>query len=289
MKRLIEFLEANQRVDEDWKSSLGKAATIGALATGVAQANTDIQPSKGFDVRYGAKTPTEFHTRLSHKIDADDFNYKVNKLPDHIQFVQADNDSMDIEITIEKILSTPDSILSKYGKTNTRTIASAIVKACRKYDVDVNVLMAMLSSETGFNQNAKSWTGVKSIAQITADTFNTLQSKKRIDADHDLNGVFTDVTKAIYAAANILDYMSTHMHGNLEMIFAEYNGGATGGASPYRMYRQGVSKDKIIAWMRENKCSQRVIDHFFDETIPYVKKCMKAYHHYLDFDMHYED
>ena len=253
------------------------------LAAGVANANTDMKPLHGFDTRYGAKTPTMFQQRYNHEIDADNFNYKLSQEPDKFLERPAP-DNVDIENTVEKILATPDSILTKYGKKNVQQLAKFAVESAHHYDIDINILLAILSTETGFNQDAVSHTGVRSIAQITSTTFNSLQGRGKIDKKHNMDLIRTNPKAAIHAAADMINYFSKHMHNNIEMIFAEYNGGATGGATPYRMYRQGMSKEKIIQWMKDNKCSDSVIKHFFTETIQYVNKCMKAYKYYLEID-----
>ncbi len=264
------------------ESKLTNTLAAAGLAAGLAYGNVDMKPVQGYDTRYNSETPTLFQVRHNHDLDADQFSYKLNKLPNKIE--KTKYDSLDIQATTEKILATPGSILTKYGRKNAAKIAEFVVKAADKYDIDENILLAILSTETGFNQEAVSHTGVKSIAQITSTTFNSLQQRKKIDKSHSMNKIISNVEDAIYAAADIINYFSTHMHNNIEMIFAEYNGGANGGASPYRMFRQGMSKKTIIEWMRKNDCSERTINHFFTETIPYVEKCMKAYKYYLALD-----
>lgn len=264
------------------ESKLTNTLAAAGLAAGLAHGNVDMKPVQGYDTKYNSETPTLFQVRHNHDLDADQFSYKLNKLPNKIE--KTAYDSLDIQSTTKKIFATPDSILTKYGRKTAAKIAEFVVKAADKYDIDENILLAILSTETGFNQEAVSHTGVKSIAQITSTTFNSLQQRTKIDKSHSMNKIVNNVEDAIYAAADIINYFSKHMHNNIEMIFAEYNGGANGGASPYRMFRQGMSKKTIIEWMRKNNCSERTIDHFFNETIPYVEKCMKAYKYYLELD-----
>lgn len=264
------------------ESKLTNTLAAAGLAAGLAYGNVDMKPVQGYDTKYNSKTPTLFQIRHNHDLDADKFSYKLNKLPNKIE--KTKYDSLDIQATTKKILATSDSILTKYGRKNAAKIAEFVVKAADKYDIDENILLAILSTETGFNQEAVSHTGVKSIAQITSTTFNSLQQRTKIDKSHSMNKVISNVEDAIYAAADIINYFSKHMHNNIEMIFAEYNGGANGGATPYRMFRQGMSKKTIIEWMRKNDCSEKTINHFFTETIPYVEKCMKAYKYYLALD-----
>lgn len=265
------------------ESKFANALAAVGIAAGAANANTDMKPVHGYDVRYGSKTPTMFQQRYNHEIDADNYNYKLSQTPD--SFIERPaSDSTDVENTVEKILATPDSILSKYGRKNVKELAEYAVKSAEHYDIDINILLAVLSTETGFNQLAVSHTGVRSIAQITTSTFNSLHSNGKIDKHHDMEEIRKNPKAAIHAAADMLNYFSKHMHNNIEMIFAEYNGGATGGASPYRMYRQGKSKDYIVNWMKEQGCSEKTIKHFFDETLDYVRKCMKAYKYYLELD-----
>ena len=266
------------------EGKLTNTLAAAGLAAGLAHGNVEMKPVKGYDTKYNSETPTLFQVRHNHDFDADQFSYKFNQLPNKIE--KTPYDSLDIQATTEKIFATPDSILTKYGRKNAQKIAEFIVKAADKYDIDENILLAILSTETGFNQEAVSHTGVRSIAQITSKTFNSLQQKKRIDKSHSMDKIVSNVEAAIYAAADIINYFSKHMHNNIEMIFAEYNGGTNGGASPYRMYRQGMSKKKIIEWMQKNDCSEKTIKHFFTETIPYVEKCMKAYKYYLAIDDH---
>ena len=264
------------------ESKLTNTLAAAGLAAGLAHGNVDMKPVKGYDTKYNSKTPTLFQVRHNHDLDADQFSYKLKQLPNKIE--KTKYDSLDIQATTEKIFATPDSILNKYGRKNAAKIAEFVVKAADKHDIDENILLAILSTETGFNQEAVSHTGVKSIAQITSTTFNSLQQLTNIDKSHSMNKIIRNVEDAIYAAADIINYFSKHMHNNIEMIFAEYNGGANGGASPYRMFRQGMSKKTIIEWMRQNDCSEKTIDHFFTETIPYVENCMKAYKYYLALD-----
>jgi soluble lytic murein transglycosylase-like protein len=266
------------------ESKLTNTLAAAGLAAGLAYGNVDMKPVQGYDTRYNNKTPTLFQARHNHDFDADQFSYKFDQLPNKIE--KTPYDSLDIQATTEKIFATPDSILTKYGRKNAAKIAEFVVKAADKYDIDENILLAILSTESGFNQEAVSHTGVKSIAQITSTTFNSLQQRKKIDKSHSMDKIISNVEDAIYAAADIINYFSKHMHNNIEMIFAEYNGGANGGASPYRMFRQGMSKKTIIEWMRKNDCSEKTINHFFAETIPYVEKCMKAYKYYLALDDH---
>lgn len=266
------------------ESKFGNSLAALGMAAGIANANMDMKPVHGYDAKYGNKTSTLFQQRYDHKFDADDYKYEFNRMPDKLDKIAYD--SLDIEATKEKILATPDSLLSKYGKANVNKIAKYVVDASDKYDIDVNILLAVLSTETNFDQNRVSDTGVRSIAQITNSTLTDLQTNRHIDKHHSIDKIVANVKDAIYASADMINYFSTHMHNNIEMIFAEYNGGALGGASPYRMYRQGMSKDKIISWMKRNGCTSDNIKHFFTETIPYVQKCMKAYKYYLEIDDH---
>lgn len=265
------------------ESKFGNSLAALGLAASVANANTGMRPIHGFDVRYDKTTPTIFQQRYNHKLDVDNYNYKLAQEPDTF-LEQPEADTLDIENTVEKILCTPDSILTKYGKKNVKQIAKFAVESAHHYDIDINILLAILSTETGFDQNAVSQTGVRSIAQITASTFNSLQSRGKIDKHHDIESIRTNPEAAIRAAADMINYFSKHMHNNIEMIFAEYNGGTNGGATPYRMYRQGMSKEQIVKWMKDNKCSDKTIKHFFTETIDYVRKCMTAYKLYLELD-----
>lgn len=280
---LIEY-ENEKLLNEDWKSKLAKAATIGSLATGLAYGNTGIKPVQGHDVKYGKDTvATLFHPRYGSSIDAGKYDYIFDKEPDTLSNQPA-IDTTDYKLTAAKILATPTEILKKYGKLHADSIAKYAVDAAHKYNIDVNILLAILSTESGFDQNATSNTNVCSIAQITRSTLKSLQKHKRLKNKHDYEKIKTSTKHAIDAAADIIGYFSNHVHGNIEMIFAEYNGGHAGGASPYRMHRQGKTDADIAAWMKKNKYKKSTITHYFDETEPYVEKCMKAYHFYLQLD-----
>lgn len=268
---------------ELYESKVSNSLAVLGLAAGVATANTEMKPVQAVDTKYGGKTTQLFQQRYNKDFDANHFSYAVDELPDKF-LNKVPYDSLDIDNTKEKILSTPAAHLTKYGKQHVNEIAQYVVDACDKFDIDVNVMLAILSTETGFNQEAVSYTGVRGIGQITKTTLTDLQARKRISKHHNIDKVKTNLKDAIYAAADIIGYYSTHMHDNLELIFAEYNGGSKGGASPYRMYRQGISTQKIVDWMKQNGCSESVIHHFFTETIPYVTKCMTAYKFYLNID-----
>lgn len=276
--------EYERRLNEDWKSKLAKAATIGSLATSVAYGNTGIKPVQGYDVKYGKDTvATLFHPRYDKAITAGKYDYIFDEEPDTLTSQPA-IDTAQYKLTAAKILATPPEILKKYGKLHADSIAKYVVDAGHKYNVDVNLILAILSTESGFDQNATSNTNVCSIAQITRSTLESLQKHHRLKDKHDYEKIKVSAKHAIYAAADIIGYFSTHVRDNIEMIFAEYNGGHAGGASPYRMHRQGKTDAEITNWMKKNKYKNGTITHYFEETEPYVEKCMKAYHFYLNLD-----
>lgn len=269
------------------ESRFSNAAAALGTAAALSYANTNVEPIEGYDVRYGVKTPTLFHQRMNHELNADQYDYKYD-LKDTSKVQVKQDLKTDIAQTKEKILATPTKHLTQYGKDSVNVIATAVVKAAKMYDVDVNILLAILAGETGYNQNAVSHTGVRGIGQITGVTTNDLMKRKKIDQSHSAAKNAKDVTAAIYTAADVINYYSKHMHDNIEMIFAEYNGGSLGGATPYRMYRQGKSKEDIATWLKQNikdqKTAENTIKHFFGETLPYVEKCMTLYKHYLELD-----
>ena len=204
------------------ESRFSNAAAALGTAAALSYANTNVEPIEGYDVRYGAKTPTLFHQRMNHELNADKYDYKYD-LKDTSKVQVKQDLKTDIAQTKEKILATPAKHLTQYGKDSVNVIATAVVKAAKMYDVDVNILLAILAGETGYNQNAVSHTGVRGIGQITGVTTNDLMKRKKIDQSHSAAKNAKDVTAAIYTAADVINYYSKHMHDNIEMIFAEYN------------------------------------------------------------------
>lgn len=267
LEEAIEILEANgySILSEDFKSTLGKVLGIGALAATTAMGNSNVPANPVKDPSFGKNTTVHIHDRYNLESDRygvpKTYKLKNNKSPYKISFKN------ELELTKKKILATPDSMLRKYGKDNIDLIAKYMVNTANKYNVDVDILLAIAGTETNFDNNRKSGAGAIGMMQITKttamDSHVRLQGKDKKSFNFD---EFKQLKTNIDNAGRIVAELSKRRNNVIEMILATYNGG-TKAATGYRAYVSGSKYDK----------NGKLAPKLPLETKNYVTRCMNLY------------
>ena len=272
LEEAIQILEENgyNILSEDLKSTLGKAVGIGALAASTVFGNSNIDAKPVNDTTFGKNSIVHIHDRYN--LDSDRYGvpktYKLsnNKSPFVI------NKKDEIELTKKKILATPPSMLRKYAKENLDAIAKCMVETANKYNIDVDLLLAMAGTESNFDNNSKSGAGAIGIMQITKntayDTHFRLQKKDKNTFDFDK---LKDLETNIDNAGRIVANLSKRYNNIIEMIWAAYNGGRRQ-TTAWRAYKANTNLDK----------DGNEAPKLAKETKNYVDRCLKLYKIYKD-------
>lgn len=272
LEEAIKILEENgyNILSEDLKSTLGKAVGIGALAASTVFGNSNIDAKPVNDTTFGKNSIVHVHDRYN--LDSDRYGvpktYKLSN--DKSPFVINKKD--EIELTKKKILATPPSMLRKYAKENLDTIAKCMVETANKYNIDVDLLLAMAGTESNFDNNSKSGAGAIGIMQITKntayDTHFRLQKKDKNTFDFDK---LKDLETNIDNAGRIVANLSKRYNNIIEMIWAAYNGGRRQ-TTAWRAYKANTNLDK----------DGNEAPKLAKETKNYVDRCLKLYKIYKE-------
>lgn len=140
-----------------------------------------------------------------------------------------------------------------------------IAKYSQKYDLDPYFVIAVIKTESNFNENAKSSKNAYGLMQITPDTGKWIASKMEID---DFNvEMLRNPEVNIRMGCWYLNNLKEEFNGNLELVLAAYNGG-----------RGNVQK-----WLKDSSHSNdgKNLTYIpFKETDRYVKKVKVNYNIY---------
>lgn len=243
---------------------ISRALGAGALAAGLAFGNSGVKSKPVTDDSFGKGSVV--HMQQRYNTDFDRFgvpkNYKASP-EDSSKFTFKD----EVELTKKKILATPDTMLKKYGRQNVTTIAKYMVNTANKYNIDIDILLAMAGTESNYDNTVTSNKGARGMMQITKgtafDTHTRLQGKdpKTFNFD-DFNNLKFNIDNAGRIIANL-----SKSHKNvIEMMLADYNGGRRA-ATGWRAYK---SKSK---YDRDGNIAPKLPN----ETKNYIELCMSLY------------
>ncbi len=146
---------------------------------------------------------------------------------------------------------------SLYPKKYSRFVESA----AKKYDIDENLIYAIIKAESGFNEKATSRAGAKGLMQITDSTAKWIGGQIDIDENADIFDPQINITLGTWYIAKLLK----DNDGNLIMALASYNAGS----GNVKDWQQQAGKDNILPE-----------DMPFEETENYVNKTLKYYESY---------
>lgn len=101
------------------------------------------------------------------------------------------------------------------AKVNTTKMHQIVIAAAEKYGVPVDLALAMISAESGFNPNAKSSVGAIGLGQLMPDTARGLGVKNPYDPVQNADGSMR------YLKAKLDEF-----GGNVDLALAAYNAGS---------------------------------------------------------------
>jgi soluble lytic murein transglycosylase len=272
IQEAIEILEENGYciLSEDIKSTLGKAIGIGALAASTAFGNSHIDAKPVNDTTFGKNSIVHVHDRYN--LDSDRYGvpktYKLSNNKSPYTISKKD----EIELTKKKILATPKSMLKKSAKENLDAIAKCMVETANKYNVDIDILLAIAGTESNFNNDSKSGKGAVGIMQITKNTAydSHFRLQKKDKNTFDFNKL-RDMETNIDNAGRIIANLSKRHNNIIEMMLAAYNGGRRQ-STAWRAYKANRTLDK----------DGNEAPKLATETKNYIDKCMMLYKIYKD-------
>jgi len=132
-----------------------------------------------------------------------------------------------------------------------------IKASCKEFDIDTNLVSALMKAESNFNPDAVSRAGARGIMQITEDTFNFCNSSLKTEHADILNP-----TENIRAGVWYLSYLLKRYDGNIENALAAYNAGP-------------VTVDRWLKDSRYSSDGKALTSIPYDETNQYIKKVMR--------------
>lgn len=279
MERSDEYDHGMQSVQESIKlltdndyiieGIVGKALATGALAAGMAFGNSGVKTHAVQDSTLDFGKNTTVHIQDRHDLPQTRFGVpKSFKLKDGTMLKQM-NHKDEVAWTKKKILATPAKYLSKEGKRDADLIANLMTRAANKYNLDVDILLAIAGAESAY-KDTTSEDDARGMMQITnlASFDHHVRLMGKDTLSYKFDGV-NEIRRNIEEAARIVADLSVRRNNIIEMIFASYNGG-TKQATAWRHAQN--SKPKT----RDGKKAPKLDD----ETRDYVTKCMYLYKFY---------
>ena len=130
-------------------------------------------------------------------------------------------------------------------------ISTVAYEESEKYDIDFHFTLGIMTTESRFNVNAKSYCGAVGLMQLMPKTAKYIAEKYDIDYKN-----LYDIESNIQIGVAYLYHLKTKF-GSYELTAAGYNGGS-GGAIKYRDYITG----------------KRKADEIHNQTLNYVPKVM---------------
>lgn len=268
LEEALIYLEENDyttSLDENIKNTI---ATLG-LAAGMALGNSGVKTHAVTDPNLDFGKNTTVHIQDRH-----DFNQTKYGVPKSFKLKDGSvlkpmNHTEEVAWTKKKILATPAKYLSKEGKRDAGTIANLMTRAANKYNIDVDILLAIAGAESAY-KDTTSEDNARGMMQITnlASFDHHVRLLGKDTASYTFDGV-NELRRNIEEAARIIADLSVRRNNVIEMIFASYNGG-TKQATAWRHAQNGKPKT------RDGKPAPKLDN----ETRDYVTKCMYLYKFY---------
>lgn len=135
------------------------------------------------------------------------------------------------------------------------------------YNIDPNLIYAVIKQESNFNKNAVSYSNAKGLMQIMDPT--SKQMARKIDTIDDKNYDVFDPYTNIHMGAKYLSYLIKYFDGNYYLAIIAYNAG------------MGRVDTWIEAEYNEYTDYSKLLDNIqYDETKIYFEKVLNYYNIY---------
>ena len=150
----------------------------------------------------------------------------------------------EVNVALEQRLSKPN------GQSSPASFAEIIKEASAKYQVDEDLIEAVIKAESDFDPNAQSSAGAQGLMQLMPQTAADLGVTNSFDARQNING-------GVRFLKNLLDYYS----GDVSKALAGYNAGPGAvdeydGIPPYQETQTYVKR--VMDTYRQSKNSWSV-------------------------------
>lgn len=129
-----------------------------------------------------------------------------------------------------------------------------------QYEIPLELLCAIINTESSFDPSAESYAGARGIMQITEETFNWLQYRMGIEGTYSFDTLF-DYEKSVEFGSYFLSLLHEEFN-DWDTVLAAYNAG----------------RGSVIKWLKDPEISQdgKLVNIPFEETKHYIEKVNKA-------------
>lgn len=144
-----------------------------------------------------------------------------------------------------------------------------VEKAAKNYNLDKNLIYAVIRTESSFNPDAGSSAGACGLMQITGDTFETYMNIRGESEKYSPDDLFDPAINIDYGCYILRDHLNTF--GDEECAVAAYNAGP----------------NSVLTWLNDSNISTDgktlIVENIpYDETRDYVKKVEDAKRRYKE-------
>ena len=143
-----------------------------------------------------------------------------------------------------------------------------ILKYAEEYDLDPNVVAAVIHTESHFDANAESYVGARGLMQITEETFDWIKLKIAPSEDLTFDDLYDPETN-IRFGTYFVSYCLLRYHDDLATAAAAYHSG-------------WGTVDNLLA-QAEYSSDGETLDHYpYPQMRLYVRKITNSYQRYQD-------